>query len=114
IWRRAEGSFAPSGSTKQLLIAWDADALQRVGGPETHAFRAEAFAEAMRKPSNPSRRATPMAHRGLYHLATSGGFISYRSRPACSGDDDRDGDPAHSTRTRVAVRFAVPGRVLPE
>ena len=42
----------------QSLIAWDADEPKFDGGPETHAFRDEAFAEAMRKPSNPSFSAT--------------------------------------------------------
>ena len=37
----------------QSPIAWDADEPKFDGGPETHAFRDEAFAEAMRKPSNP-------------------------------------------------------------
>ena len=39
---------------QRALLAQDADAPERVGGPEAHALRDEAFAEATRKPGNPS------------------------------------------------------------
>ncbi len=43
---------------QRALLAQDADAPERVGGPEAHALRDEAFAEATRKLSNPSPSAT--------------------------------------------------------
>jgi len=43
---------------QRALLAQNADAPERVGGPEAHALRDEAFAEATRKLSNPSPFAT--------------------------------------------------------
>ena len=48
----------------QSPIAWDADEPKFDGGPETHAFRDEAFAEAMRKPSNPPP-SPPTQHKAI-------------------------------------------------
>ena len=54
---------------QRARLAQDADAPERVGGPEAHALRDEVFAEATRKPSNPSPSATnkrPRTGRGLF------------------------------------------------
>ena len=53
----------------QSPIAWDADEPKFDGGPETHAFRDEAFAEAMRKPSNLPPLSHPLSSHTLYLAA---------------------------------------------